>query len=155
MTRLVTGTIGTGVPVPVSALVGLDWDTLAQARDFSVPDPSQQFAVRDPADPQNRTIRPGQIEFLTDIMVRNMDTEPRWLDLRVVLEDGATRDVPGRHLILPQVTMVVPMRGMSLVKLDYTGVTGMSLEARAEVAGQIVVWATGLEGEAASHEEDA
>ena len=73
MTRITTRTPSTGKPIRVAKEnVPVSYTTIAEAPDFSVPDASNKYPVRDPTD-LGRAIRPGEVFFLTPLAAKNKD----------------------------------------------------------------------------------
>lgn len=144
MTRITCRTPSTGKPIRLSAVaVPETYFTIANAPDFSVPDPSNKFPVRDPTDP-TRAIRPGEIFLLTPLMARNNDTEDRWIEARLFTEDSESIIV-GKVEVPAGDTVLIPIQGRSLFKRDPNATDGDLLQVRAEIAGAFDVWASGEE----------
>lgn len=117
--------------------------TLAEAPDFSVPDPSERFEVRDPAD-DSRAIRPGEVFFLTPLAARNKDIVTRWIDVMFVTEDNVTIEF-GRVEVPAGDTAMISIQGRSLFKRVSTGSNGDRLVVRADTANVFDVWVSGEE----------
>lgn len=137
MSRIVCRTPSTGYPetlylvdVPVT-MTTLDGGlTGADAPDYSVPDPSNQYEVRDPSDP-TRAILPGQIFFLTPLSVTNKTASDETLDVQILLEGGNTTISLGSIVVPALDTAYVPVNGRSLLKLDANSVNGDQLQVSA------------------------
>jgi hypothetical protein len=144
MTRIVCRTPSTGKPIRYAkANVSTSFETLAEAPDFSVPDPSGKFPVSDPSN-VSRAIRPGEVFFLTPISVYNKTNEDRWVQVQLVTEDSETFlfskvEVPAND------TAFVPLQGRSLFKRNATAINGDQIQIRAETANTFDVWLTGEE----------
>lgn len=108
------------------------WTTFAEAPDFSVPDSSEKYDVRDPLDAA-RAIRPGEIFFLTPISARNKDSVARWVEAKIVYED-ASEVLLGRVEVPANDTVFLPFQGRSLLKRDDTAANGDRVQIRAETA---------------------
>jgi hypothetical protein len=125
---------------------------LAEAPDFSVPDPSgslgEDFSV-DPAD-NSRAIRPGELFFLTPLAARNKSNEIRWIEVQILFEDSESI-VLAKFQVPPDDTAFIPLQGRSLFKRDSTGVSGDRLLVRAETSNTFDVWVTGEEKLSAEH----
>jgi len=145
MTRIYCRTPSTGYPenlyltnVPTSMTTldgGLNG---ANAPDYSVPDPSNQYEVRDPLDP-TRAILPGQIFFLTPLSVVNKTAAEQWIECQLVLEDGTTIQF-GRAYVPANDTAYIPLNGRSLLKRDPLGANGDRLQVRASTTNVFDVW---------------
>jgi hypothetical protein len=129
--------------------VSTTFTTIAEAPDFSVPDPSENFAVRDPVD-NNRAIRPGEIFFVTPMSARNKSTSVVWIDVRLFTEANTAIEY-GRISVPPGDTAFIPVQGRSLFKRDANGTNGDRLQIRAEVNNVFDVWAAAEEKLSAEH----
>lgn len=144
MTRITCRTPSTGRPLRFTAQnLGTDYVTIAEAPDFSVPDTSNTFPVRDPLD-SARAIRPGEIFFLTPLMVKNKDTETRWIEVQLLQEDGFEIEL-AKILIPKGDTAFVPLQGRSIFKRDANVSNGDRIRIRAEVSNVLDVWGSGEE----------
>ena len=151
MPRIHCKTPSTGRPVNLTvADLGADWITLAEAPDFSVPDASNIFAARDPLD-GNRAIRAGEIFFMTPIYARNKSAADCWIEVRLLQENGSVVECPGRMLVPAGDTALVPVQGRSLVKRGAANPSGDQLQARAQTAAALDLWATAEEKPSAEH----
>lgn len=149
--RITCKTPSTGRPINFTAAgLGQEWQTIAEAPDFSVPDTSNVFPDRDPTD-EGRAIRPGEIFFLTPLYVRNTSEDACWVEARLLLEDDTAIACPGRIDILPGDTAVVAVQGRSLVKRDAAGLSGDRLQLRAQAADVLDAWGSGEEKPSAEH----
>lgn len=152
MPRITCSQPSTGKPINVALSdLGTAWTTIAEAPDFSVPDPSQQaYAVRDPLD-ASRGIAVGEVFFLTPLLARNLAGASRWIEVRLLLENGTENDAMGRFIVPAGETVSIPMQGRSLVKRNAAGSNGDRLQVRAEAAASFDVWAAANEQAAAEH----
>ena len=139
MSRIVCRTPSTGfsetlylvdVPVTMTTLIG--GLTGADAPDYSVPDPSNQFEVRDPSDP-TRAILPGQIFFLTPLSATNKSGTDETLDVQILLENGNIISL-GSAVVPANDTAYIPINGRSLLKLDANSANGDQLQVSASTA---------------------
>lgn len=150
MARITCRTPSTGKPVRAALTdVPATFTEIINVPDFSVPDPSQRFPLRDPSD-QTRAILAGEIFFLTPLSATNKSETDRWIEVKLVTEDNeeilfAKLEVPAGD------TAFIPLQGRSIFKRDATGATGDSIEVRAEVADVFDVWASGEEKVAPDH----
>lgn len=124
--------------------------TIADAPDFSVPDPGLVFSERDPAAPE-RAIRPGEIFLLTPLAVHNKTTTARWIEVQLVTEAGVTVLSPGRVVVPARDTAYIQVQGRSLTKRVAAGANGDRLQVRAEAANALDVWAAAEERLSAEH----
>jgi hypothetical protein len=136
MSRIVCRTPSTGyaetlylvdVPATMTTLIG--GLTGADAPDYSVPDPSNQYEVRDPSDP-TRAILPGQIFFLTPISATNKSGSDETIDVQILLEDGNIVSL-GSAVVPANDTAYIPTNGRSLLKYDANSVNGDQLQVSA------------------------
>lgn len=112
---------------------------LANAPDYSVPDPSNQYEVRDPLDP-TRAILPGQIFFLTPLSVTNKSGSEEYLDCQLLTEDGTIINF-GRAVVPAGDTAYLPLNGRSLLKRDPDATDGDQLQVSASNPSVFDVWA--------------
>lgn len=144
MARITCRTPSTGKPIRASlANVPTSFTTIAEAPDFSVPDASIKFTVRDPVD-ESRAIRPGEIFFLSPLAAKNKDTETRWIETILVTEDGVTIDF-GKVEVPAGDTAYIPLQGRSLFKRDPNATNGDRIQIRAELGNIFDVWAAAEE----------
>ena len=136
MTRIYTRTPSTGYPetlyfvdVPVTMTTLVGGLSGADAPDYSVPDPSNQYEQRDPLDP-TRAILPGQIFFLTPISATNKSGSDETLNVQLVLEDGSTVSL-GSAVVPAFDTAYIPINGRSLLKFDANAASGDQLQVSA------------------------
>ena len=129
--------------------VGVTYTSIAEAPDFSVPDPSDNFPVRDPTD-DARAIRPGEIFFVTPLAAKNKTANVVWIEVRLINEANITIDF-GRVAVPPNDTAFIPIQGRSLFKRDPTSASGDRLEVRAQTSSVFDVWATGEEKLSSEH----
>ncbi len=125
------------------------FDILAEAPDFSVPDASNKFEVRDPDDP-GRAIRPGEVFFLTPLAAKNKDTITRWIETILVTEDNVTIEL-GRVEVPAGDTAFIPLQGRSIFKRDAEVASGDTIQVRAEVPDVFDVWVAGEEKLSSEH----
>ncbi len=150
MTRITTRTPSTGKPVRIAREnVPVTYTTIAEAPDFSVPDASNKFDIRDPAD-LGRAIRPGEIFFLTPLAARNKDNATRWIETRLVAEDGENIEF-GRIEVPAYDTAFIPTQGRSLFKRGATNANGDRFQVRAETDSSFDVWAAAEEKLSSEH----
>lgn len=150
MSRITTRTPSTGKPVRIAREnVPTTYTTISEAPDFSVPDASNKFATRDPVD-IGRAIRPGEIFFLTPLAARNKDSVTRWIETRLVTEDGANIEF-GRVEVPAYDTAFIPTQGRSLFKRGATNANGDRFQVRAETPSSFDVWAAGEEKLSSEH----
>jgi hypothetical protein len=123
--------------------------TIAEAPDFSVPDPSQNYPTRD-SDP-TRAIRPGEIFFLTPLAAKNKSlSQILWIEARLITESGSIIEF-GRASVPPNDTVFFPIQGRSLFKRIANGTHGDRLQITAELSNSFDVWAGAEEKLSAEH----
>lgn len=141
MTRIYCRTPSTGFPENlILADVPTSFTTIpgADAPDYSVPDPSEQFEQRDPLDP-TRAILPGQIFFLTPLSVVNKTASEEWLECQLLNEAGNVIAF-GRAVVPANDTAYIPLNGRSLLKRDPDALNGDQLQVRASNVNVFDVW---------------
>lgn len=125
--------------------------TIAEAQDFSLPDPNVEYATRDPLD-ASRAIRPGEISMVTPLLACNKTSTARWIEVRLLTEAGVAIFVPGRVLVPGNETAQIAVQARSLLKrTGAAAANGDRLQVRAEVASAFDVWATAEERLSAEH----
>jgi hypothetical protein len=146
MTRIYCRTPSTGYPENlILANVPTTFTTIpggvsgADAPDYSIPDPSEQYEQRDPLDP-TRAIIPGQIFFLTPLSAVNKTASEEWIECQLLLEDGVTIIQFGRAIVPAYDTAYIPLNGRSLLKRDPTSSNGDQLQVRASNPAIFDVW---------------
>lgn len=150
MTRIITRTPSTGKPIRIAREnVPTTHTTVAEAPDFSVPDASNKYSVRDPLD-LSRAIRPGEIFFLTPLAARNKDNVTRWIETRLLTENGETIEF-GRVEVPAYDTAFIPTQGRSLFKRSATNTNGDRFQVRSETSTSFDVWAAGEEKLSSEH----
>jgi len=144
MARITCRTPSTGKPTRISLVnVSNVYTTISEAPDFSLPDTSNKFTERDPVD-DARAIRPGEIFFLTPLSAKNKDTVTRWVEVKLLTEEGLSIDF-GKVEVPAGDTAYIPVQGRSLFKRVPTGTFGDRLQVRAEVPDMFDVWASAEE----------
>ena len=150
MPRITCKTPSTGRAIPVRLLnVPATATTIAEAPDFSVPDPSQSFADRDPAD-SGRAIRPGEIFFLTPIYARNKTGTARTITVEILTEAAVTLSLAVLSVPAGE-TMAIPVQGQSLVKRTPAGSNGDRLRVTASLADVFDIIGTAEEKLSSEH----
>jgi hypothetical protein len=146
MTRIYCRTPSTGYPANLyledvpDAMTTLDGGIDgADAPDYSIPDPSNQYEERDPLDP-TRAIIPGQIFFLTPLAAVNKTGSEEWIEAQLLLEDGTIIQF-GRAYVPANDTAYIPLNGRSLLKRDPLGANGDRLQVAASAPNVFDVWA--------------
>jgi len=150
MARIVCRTPSTGKGIRISESdVSNTFVTIAEAPDFSVPDASTKYPVRDPVNP-SRAIRPGEVFFLTPLAARNKDTVDRWIEVVLVTEDNDMIEI-GKVEVPAGDTAFIPLQGRSLFKRTANNDIGDTIQVRAETASVFDVWAAAEERLSSEH----
>lgn len=150
MARITCRTPSTGKPQRVAnANVATTFTSIAEAPDFSVPDASESYAVRDPLD-NSRAIRPGEIFFLTPLSAKNKGAVTAWIDAQIYTEANVTIEF-GRVEVPAGDTAFIPLQGRSLFKRDANAAYGDRLQVRSEFVDTFDVWAAAEEKLSAEH----
>jgi hypothetical protein len=148
--RITCRTPSTGKPIrAASNSITTSYVSIVDAPDFSVPDPSNKFPVRDPSDPA-RAIRPGEVFFLTPLSARNKDVVDRWIEVKLVTEANVSIEV-GRVEVPAGDTVFIPVQGRSLFKRDANTTIGDTLQVRAEANNIFDVWTAAEERLSSEH----
>jgi hypothetical protein len=152
MPRITCRTPSTGKPLRISlANVSANYVTIAEAIDFSVPDPSNKFPDRDPVD-DSRAIRPGEIFFLSPLAAKNKSNTTAWIETRLYAEGNVIIEL-GRVDVPANDTVFIPVQGRSLFKRDPSSNTanGDMLQVKAQFANTFDVWAAAEEKLSSEH----
>jgi hypothetical protein len=148
--RITCKTPSTGRSIIVSqANVSTIFTTIAEAPDFSVPDPSENYTTRDPLD-TNRAIRPGEVFFVSPLSVKNKSANTQWIELRLFTEANTAIEF-GKVDIPPGDTAFLPVQGRSLFKRVAGGTNGDRLQVRAQANNIFDVWSAAEEKLSAEH----
>ena len=129
--------------------VPITYVAVAEAPDFSVPDPAENYEIRDPDDAA-RAIRPGEVFFITPLAARNKTAATKWIEVKLTTESGITINF-GRISVPAFDTAFIPIQGRSLFKRDSNGVSGDVIQVRAETANVFDVWAAAEEKLSSEH----
>ena len=150
MSRITCKTPSTGKSLISSqANVSTTFTTIAEAPDFSVPDPSENYTTRDPLD-ATRAIRPGEVFFVTPLAAKNKSANVVWVEVRLFTEANTAIEF-GRVDVPPGDTAFIPIQGRSLFKRIAAGTNGDRLQVRAEANNAFDVWAAAEEKLSAEH----
>lgn len=143
----------TGKPVNLRIEdLGTDYTIIAEAPDFSVPDPSgSQYTSRDPGD-ASRGIAAGEIFFLTPLVAKNNTAITDWIEVRFRPEGSTSNnDSFGRISVPAGESVAIPLQGKSLVKRDATSANGDIIYVRAGNTASFHVWISANEQASAEH----
>lgn len=150
MARITCKTPSTGKSIIVAyANVTTTFTTIAEAPDFSVPDPSESFSERDPAD-NSRAIRPGEVFFVTPLAAKNKTANTYWIEVRLYNEANSAIEF-GRVNVPPYDTAFIPIQGRSIFKRTAAGTNGDRLQVRAQANNIFDVWSSAEEKLSAEH----
>jgi hypothetical protein len=148
--RIKCRTPSTGKPLSISiSNVDVTYTTLAEAPDFSVPDAARSFTVRDPLD-VSRTIKPGEIFFLTPMSARNKSANTAWIETSLYTESNVRIEL-GRVEVPSGDTVFIPLQGRSLLKKDSESANGDIIQVRAETVNTFDIWVSAEEKLASEH----
>lgn len=150
MARITCKTPSTGKALIVAqANVATDFTTIAEAPDFSVPDPSENYTTRDPGN-ATRAIRPGEVFFISPLAAKNKSANVVWIEVRLYTEANTAIEF-GKVDVPPGDTAFIPIQGRSIFKRDASGTNGDRLQVRAEANNVFDVWAAAEEKLSAEH----
>jgi len=150
MARIKCRTPSTGKSLSISiSNVSTSYVTLAEAPDFSVPDAAGNFVIRDPLD-AGRTIKPGEVFFLTPMSAKNKGEVTAWIETSLYTESN-TRIELGRVSVPAGDTVFVPLQGRTLLKRDANTSNGDIIQVRAETSKTFDIWATAEEKLSSEH----
>ena len=153
MPRITCRQPSTGKPISIAnSSIGTSWTIIAEAPDFSVPDPSgSQYTSRDPLD-SSRGIAAGEIFFLTPIVAKNNTAITDWIEVRFRPEGTtANNDSFGRIVVPAGESVAIPLQGRSLIKRVATSANGDIIYVRAGNTASFHVWASANEQASAEH----
>jgi hypothetical protein len=150
MARITCRTPSTGKPLSISlSNVSTNYVTIAEAPDFSVPDAAGNFPVRDPAD-TTRTIKPGEVFFLTPMAARNKSNNTVWIETQLYTESNVAVNF-GKVSVPAGDTVYIPLQGRSLLKRDANTANGDIIQVRAETSNTFDIWITAEEKLSSEH----
>jgi hypothetical protein len=152
MTRITCRQPSTGKPISIqNNNVGTGWINIAEAPDFSVPDPSGSAYTSRDTD-TSRGIAAGEVFFLTPLVAKNVTAGTDWIEVRFRPEGGtANNDAFGRITVPAGESVAIPLQGRSLVKRDATSANGDIVYSRAGNTASFHVWASANEQASAEH----
>jgi hypothetical protein len=151
MARITCRTPSTGKPLSISVSnVSTSYVTVAEAPDFSVPDAAGNFPIRDPLD-NTRTIKPGEIFFLTPMSARNKSASTATIDVVLVNESSNTLIEIGKIRVPANDTAFIPLQGRSLLKRDANTANGDIIQVRASSANTFDIWISAEEKLSSEH----
>jgi hypothetical protein len=152
MPRIICRQPSTGKPISIAnSSIGTDWTNIAEAPDFSVPDPSgSQYTSRDPLD-TSRGIAAGEIFFLTPLVAKNNTAITDWIEVRFKPESGANNDSYGRIVVPAGESVAIPLQGRSLIKRNANSANGDHIYVRAGNTASFHIWASANEQASAEH----
>lgn len=150
MARIKCRTPSTGKPLSIRLdNVSTSYVTIAEAPDFSVPDAAGNFPIRDPED-STRTIKPGEVFFLTPMTARNKTVNTAWIETQLYTESNVSIEI-GRISVPAGDTVFIPIQGRSLLKRDANTANGDIIQIRAETANTFDIWVSAEEKLSSEH----
>lgn len=150
MARITCRTPSTGKPLSIQlANVSDELTVIAEAPDFSIPDPSNRFTTRDPVD-DSRAIRPGEIFFLTPLTAKNKGLVDATIEVLLTTEDELTIQI-GKLEIPAGDTGFIPLQGRSILKRNPEGTFGGRIQVRASIPSVFDVWVSAEERLSSEH----
>jgi len=150
MARIKCRTPSTGKPLSVRLdNVPTTYTKIAEAPDFSVPDAAGNFPVRDPLD-STRTIKPGEVFFLTPMSARNKSANTAWIEVELYTESNVSINF-GRTRIPAGDTAFIPIQGRSLLKRDANTANGDFIQVRAQTSNVFDIWVSAEEKLSSEH----
>lgn len=150
MARIKCRTPSTGKPLSIRLdNVSTTYVTIAEAPDFSVPDAAGNFPIRDPED-STRTIKPGEVFFLTPITARNKTANTAWIETQLYTESNVSIEI-GRVSVPAGDTVFIPIQGRSLLKRDANTANGDIIQVRAETSNTFDIWVSAEEKLSSEH----
>lgn len=158
MARITCRQPSTGKPINIRyESVPDTFVTIAEAPDFSVPDPSESqypgTAYRDPTN-SSRGIAAGEIFFLTPLIVKNKTGGSCIIEVRFIAEGNTAsvvNDALGATLIPAGESVAIPLQGRSLIKRTPATANGDLIQVKSSVSGACDVWASANEQASAEH----
>jgi hypothetical protein len=150
MARIKCRTPSTGKPLSIRLdNVSTTYVTIAEAPDFSVPDAAGNFPVRDPVD-STRTIKPGEVFFLTPMSARNKSANTAWIEVELYTESNVSVNF-GRTRVPAGDTTFIPLQGRSLLKRDANTANGDIIQVRSQTANTFDIWVAAEEKLSSEH----
>jgi hypothetical protein len=150
MARITCRTPSTGKSLSISiSNVSTSYVTIVEAPDFSVPDAAGNFPVRDPED-STRTIKPGEIFFLTPMAAKNKGASTAWIETSLYTESNVTIEL-GKIEVPAGDTVFVPLQGRILLKRDANTPNGDIIQVRTQTANTFDIWVSAEEKLSSEH----
>jgi hypothetical protein len=150
MARIKCRTPSTGKSLSISlSNVSTNYVTVAEAPDFSVPDAAGNFLVRDPLD-NTRTIKPGEVFFLTPLSARNKSANTVWIETQLYTESNVSINF-GRISVPGGDTVYIPLQGRSLLKREANTANGDIIQVRAQTSNTFDIWVSAEEKLSSEH----
>lgn len=152
MARVIISQSAVSKPVRIAvAGLAVDWLTILEANDFSLPDPQGIFPDDvDPAD-ADRRIEPGVALIESPLMFHNVSDANCWVELQVLTEGGDSV-VQCKITIPPGDTYTHPAPGQRLLKLLKASANGDRMQVRAQTVNVIHLTAAASEGGSEQHQ---
>lgn len=150
MSRITCRTPSTGKPLRIAlSNVGTSLTTISEAPDFSVPDASNSYTVRDPLD-NTRAIRPGEVFFLTPLAAKNKSSNLVWVTTSLYTENNVRVELA--NVAVPaNDTAFIPLQGRSLFKRDANSSNGDIIQVQASISNVVDIWAAAEEKLSSEH----
>lgn len=150
MSRITCRTPSTGKPLTIAlSNVGTSLTTVSEAPDFSVPDASNSYTVRDPLD-NTRAIRPGEVFFLTPLAAKNKSSNLVWVTTSLYTENNVRIELA--NVAVPaNDTAFIPLQGRSLFKRNANTSNGDIIQVQASISNSIDIWAAAEEKLSSEH----
>jgi hypothetical protein len=150
MSRITCRTPSTGKPLTIAlSNVGTSLTTVSEAPDFSVPDASNSYTVRDPLD-NTRAIRPGEVFFLTPLAAKNKSSNLVWVTTSLYTENNVRIELA--NVAVPaNDTAFIPLQGRSLFKRNANTSNGDIIQVQASISNAIDIWAAAEEKLSSEH----
>ena len=149
--RIFTDQPSTGKPklIRVSNVSNADWVTLLEAVEFSIPIREEAGTIVD-----DRQIVPGETFIGAPLMVTNKSTDPGWVQLRMLAENAEIFEMTAEIIVPGNDTVLIPVQGHTLLKVDATSTNGDRLQIIASDANRFDCYGSAVESEAGTHAPD-
>ena len=138
----------------IQAVSATTFQTILEAPLFSVPLTDEDVAVIDPDDDE-RELRPGEVFLATGIVIANVTSTARTVEVEMVGEDGTATSLAPLVTVPANDVLTLPP-GLSVFKFDLSDpdAAGGRLRWRASAAGALTLTMAVVEREALDHAPD-
>lgn len=132
------------------------WNAVVEPNFFSVPEAPQIGEVADPDDPENRTLRQGEVFCASLPVLCNRHTQTVRVSMKIARENGFNVYLLEDFPVYAKSTVQAPIGGFSLFRTNLTNLSlsGDRLQVVASVTDVVHMTFSYIEREAVVHDPD-